>query len=39
MAVELVDVHRGAYADSVQLMSATCGMREQEGVGGRPPDG
>ena len=33
MAVELVDVHRGAYADSVQLMSATRGMREQEGVG------
>ncbi|MGH3420118.1 MAG: FdrA family protein, partial [Streptosporangiaceae bacterium] len=33
MAVELVDVHRGAYADSVQLMSATRSMREQEGVG------
>ena len=33
MTVELVDVHRGAYADSVQLMSATRSMREQEGVG------
>jgi FdrA protein len=32
MAVELVDVHRGAYADSVQLMAATRGMGEQEGV-------
>ena len=26
-------MHRGAYADSVQLMSATRSMREQEGVG------
>jgi FdrA protein len=30
--VELVDVRRDAYADSVQLMTATRGMLEQEGV-------
>jgi FdrA protein len=33
MAVELIDVHSGAYADSVQLMSATRSMLEQEGIG------
>jgi len=30
--VELVDVRRGAYADSVQLMSASRSMLEQKGV-------
>ena len=32
MTVELVDVRRDAYADSVQLMTATRSMLEQEGV-------
>ncbi|MGH3409651.1 MAG: FdrA family protein, partial [Streptosporangiaceae bacterium] len=32
MTVDLVDVRRGAYADSVQLMSATRGLLEQNGV-------